>query len=221
MFWGIALLLILLLLIIIALMSRPKRKPRPQLKSSGAKQIYFAASLFTYQEVVGNELLARAIDTLSNGRYVCYLPQRSDSQNSHADRLTIRNEDLKHVLESDLVLINANGLDVDSGVVVEKMIAHVADKPVVMLRTDFRLPQEKWNLMLDFYPRTEDVLIDPIPKNIELVSNVSGLTNFVAQQVIAACDRVIQQPANLTGENYAVVTAWLRKMISITGPGDV
>ena len=75
----------------------------------------------------------------------------------------IRNQDLKQVMACDLALFNFDGTDLDSGTVVEFMMAKVLDIPSVLLRSDFRASgdQERegddWNLMCSFYPRSKKV----------------------------------------------------------------
>lgn len=52
--------------------------------------------------------------------------------------IDIRNRDIKAVMEADLVFFNFDGTDLDSGTVVEFMIAKMLDIPAVLLRTDCR-----------------------------------------------------------------------------------
>ena len=78
----------------------------------------------------------------------------------------IRDQDLKMVMEADLGLFNFDGADLDSGTVVEFIVAKQLDIPSVVLRSDFRnagdqdAKGDKWNLMCSFYPRTEIVMIN-------------------------------------------------------------
>ena len=118
--------------------------------------VYFAGDLFDHKHLAGNELLAGAIDRVSDGRYACVLPQDLEqSSNRMAD---IRNQDLRQVMACDLGLFNFDGADLDSGTVVEFMMAKFLDIPSVLLRSDFRASgdQERdgddWNLMCSFYP---------------------------------------------------------------------
>ena len=75
----------------------------------------------------------------------------------------IRNQDLMQVMACDLGLFNFDGTDLDSGTVVEFMMAKMLDIPSVLLRSDFRASgdQERegddWNLMCSFYPRSRKV----------------------------------------------------------------
>jgi hypothetical protein len=123
--------------------------------------IYFAGDLFDHKHLIGNALLAEAIEKYSDGRYVCVLPQDLEQATERA--ADIRNQDLKQVMACDLSLFNFDGTDLDSGTVVEFMVAKFLDIPSVILRTDFRSSGDQgkdgdnWNLMCSFYPRTRQV----------------------------------------------------------------
>ena len=123
--------------------------------------VYFAGDLFDHKHLAGNELLAGAVDRRSGGRYACVLPQ--DLEQSTERMVDIRNQDLMQVMACDLGLFNFDGTDLDSGTVVEFMMAKMLDIPSVLLRSDFRASgdQERegddWNLMCSFYPRSRKV----------------------------------------------------------------
>ena len=123
--------------------------------------VYFAGDLFDHKHLTGNAMLAGAIGEHSGGRYLCVLPQ--DLEQSTDRAVDIRNQDLKQVIACDLGLFNFDGPDLDSGTVVEFMLAKMLDIPSVVLRSDFRSSgdQEKdgddWNLMCSFYPRVRVV----------------------------------------------------------------
>lgn len=123
--------------------------------------VYFAGDLFDHKHLAGNELLAGAIDRRSGGRYACVVPQNLEQS---TDRMVdIRNQDLRQVMACDLGLFNFDGTDLDSGTVVEFMMAKMLDIPSVLLRSDFRASgdQERegddWNLMCSFFPRARKV----------------------------------------------------------------
>ncbi len=119
--------------------------------------VYFAGDLFDHKHLAGNKLLAGAIDRRSGGRYACVVPQ--DLEQATERMVDIRNQDLRQVMACDLGLFNFDGTDLDSGTVVEFMMAKMLDIPSVLLRSDFRASgdQERegddWNLMCSFYPR--------------------------------------------------------------------
>ncbi|MDE2846593.1 MAG: nucleoside 2-deoxyribosyltransferase [Gemmatimonadota bacterium] len=123
--------------------------------------VYFAGDLFDHKHLAGNELLARAVDRRSGGGYACVLPQ--DLEQASERMVDIRNQDLMQVMACDLGLFNFDGTDLDSGTVVEFVMAKMLDIPSVLLRSDFRASgdQERegdpWNLMCSFYPRSRTV----------------------------------------------------------------
>lgn len=120
--------------------------------------VYFAGDLFNHKDLIGNAVLASYIEHVSEGRYVCVLPQDLEQTSERA--VDIRNQDLQQVMACDLGIFNFDGSDLDSGTVVEFMFAKFLDIPAVILRSDFRASgdQQKdgdaWNLMCSFYPRT-------------------------------------------------------------------
>jgi len=128
--------------------------------------VYFAGALFTHKDLTGNAWLAMHIERLSQGRYVCVLPQ--DLELTVARAVEIRNQDLKQVMSCDLGVFSFDGAELDAGTVVEFMLAKFLDIPSVIVRTDFRAAGdqgnngEAWNLMCSFYPRTRTVQIDAL-----------------------------------------------------------
>jgi nucleoside 2-deoxyribosyltransferase len=126
--------------------------------------IYFAGELFSLKHLVGNAILADAIQVQSEGRYHCFVPQNHEQRDTTP--LAIRNQDLLHVVTSDLGLFHFDGPELDSGTVVEFMVAKMLDIPSVIIRSDFRLGGDAgsapWNLMLINYPRTEVITLDSI-----------------------------------------------------------
>jgi nucleoside 2-deoxyribosyltransferase len=153
-------------------------------------KVYFAGELFDQKHVTGNYMLAEKIEKFSNGMYECLLPQNWEATMS--DIIDIRNSDIKAVMRADLVMLNFDGVDLDSGTVVEFMVAKMLDIPVVLLRTDGRrishLAGEDWNLMIEGFPRCI------VSKHQALVLyNELGLVpmqEVIAQSVIAALDKV-------------------------------
>ena len=119
--------------------------------------VYFAGDLFNHKDLTGNLLLAEAIERESSGRYVCVLPQHLEQSTSRS--IDIRNNDLSKIVSADLILLNFDGTELDSGTVIEFLFAKALDVPAVILRSDFRSAgdQERgdpWNLMCSGYPRT-------------------------------------------------------------------
>jgi hypothetical protein len=126
-----------------------------------ALSIYFAGALFNHKDLLGNAMLASYIEQEAHGRYVCVLPQHLEQTGTRA--VDIRNQDLLQVMTCDLALFNFDGTELDSGTVVEFMLAKFLDIPSVILRSDFRAAGDQgqdgnaWNLMCSFYPRTRIV----------------------------------------------------------------
>ena len=153
--------------------------------------VYFAGELFNAKHLSGNAALAAAIQRKSGGRIRCVLPQTLESREEGAH--FIRDEDLEHLISSDLALFNFDGSEIDSGTVVEFMVAKFADIPSVLLRTDFRRGgdqgQDPWNLMLSFYPRTETCCLD------SMAFYKTALTEGL--DPVAAADRMLDQIAEL------------------------
>lgn len=193
---------------------------------------YFAGDLFDAKDLVGNALLAEAIHARSEKRYLPVLPQNLEQRETSAH--CIRDNDLLCLLECDLGLFHFDGNELDSGTVVEFMVAKFADIPSVVLRTDFRAKGDQedfpWNLMASFYPRTEVLVLDamgiyqkgvgggPVSDPLEIMeSGVSqrrgaALLETVAEQVVELFDRLRDQPPCLPGGDAEAVYRWLALM---------
>lgn len=130
------------------------------------RTVYFAGELFSSKHLVGNALLAEAIHEVARGRYLCRLPQDFELRGNHPH--LIRDKDLRALLECDLAVFNFDGPELDSGTVVEFMVAKFADLPCVIVRSDFRAAGDQgpgldpWNLMASFYPRTVSVPVNAL-----------------------------------------------------------
>jgi hypothetical protein len=77
----------------------------------------------------------------------------------------LRNVDLLEVVKADIVLARFDGLELDSGTVVEFAMAKSLGKPTVILRCDFRRLSgtglgEPYNLMAKNWPRTVDIRLN-------------------------------------------------------------
>ena len=130
---------------------------------SDTYSIYFAGDLFNHKDLIGNLLLSEAIEKESSGRYLCVVPQHLEQSTNRS--IDIRNSDLSEVIKADLILLNFDGTELDSGTVVEFLFAKALDIPAVILRSDFRAAgdQERgdpWNLMCSGYPRTRTVSLN-------------------------------------------------------------
>jgi len=165
--------------------------------------VYVAGALFNHKDVTGNALLAAHIEQVSEGRYVCVLPQDLEAATQRA--VDVRNQDLQQVMMCDLALFNFDGTDLDSGTVVEFMFAKFLDIPAVILRSDFRAAGDQgedgdaWNLMCSFYPRTRIVQVNAMVWYQQARQEADGLQDAtqrlyrrLAQAVIEELDRVRQ-----------------------------
>ena len=126
--------------------------------------IYSAGGLFTQDELTTNIMIKEAVWRLSNGKFQLYLPQSRELQ--ELDRPDVeaylRNIDLLEILKADIILARFDGLELDTGTVVEFAIAKSLGKPTVILRCDFRRlsgtgRSEPYNLMAKNWPRTIEI----------------------------------------------------------------
>jgi nucleoside 2-deoxyribosyltransferase len=131
-------------------------------KKSRSFTVYLGGELFSLKHLIGNAWLAEAIYERSHGRFRCVLPQDFFELRGRGGR-TIRDANLRALVACDLALFNFDGTDLDSGTVVEFMVAKFADLPSVLLRTDIRSASDHrsdpWNLMAAFFPRTASVVV--------------------------------------------------------------
>lgn len=181
--------------------------------------VYFAGELFSHKDLIGNRLLAAGIERHSHGRYQCFLPQHLES--GAARSVEIRNGDLLALLKCDLALFNFDGAELDSGTVVEFIIAKMLDMPAVILRSDFRSggdqQQDNWNLMCSGYPRTKVVnlnAMDWYQQQLDIHSTgtdkLDQAYNELARPVIDALDAVLKEPAlvSAVGPSLDDIYAW-------------
>ncbi len=183
--------------------------------------IYFAGALFNHKDLLGNALLADAIDTRSAGAYHCVLPQNLEQTTHRA--CDIRDQDLKAVAECDLAILHFDGAELDSGTVVEFMMAKFLDIPSVLVRTDFRSAgdQDKdgdpWNLMCSFYPRTVTLATNGLAdwqgatgETDSVADAVARTVGGMADSILGALDEVRTRPPVLKGdlEHLKTVYRW-------------
>ena len=128
-----------------------------QLPSSGSDtlltRLYFAAPLFTQSEWQWNERVGRA---LREQGFDVTLPQEGAlpmlRRDIKLDSRQIFDRNKKGILEADVVLAVLDGADLDSGVCWECGFAFHAGRPILGLRTDFRVggdfPGRPANLMV-------------------------------------------------------------------------
>ncbi len=204
--------------------------------------VYFGGELFDIKHLAGNAQMAESIYRQSKGRFRCHLPQ--DFELRGLDPHVIRDQDILALLESDLAIFNFDGTELDSGTVIEFMIAKFADIPAVLLRTDLRAAGDQgdadmdpWNLMASFYPRTEVVraasLIDyrvhqkkTTPKGLSLANRLrqrrasktlDAIADTLVPLVITALEKVAALPPALAPELRPDVYTWLAAMPGLQG----
>ena len=182
--------------------------------------IYFGGELFSLKHLVGNALLADAIERLSSNVYKCILPQ--DLEQRETTAISIRNQDLKYCMSCDLGIFHFDGPELDSGTAAEFLFAKMVDIPAVILRSDFRqggdAKSAPWNLMLSGYPRTELVLLDSVQlykqgterQQLPAAQAAHAATEELARLTITALDTVRKLPPILSPEQRENVYSWAR-----------
>jgi nucleoside 2-deoxyribosyltransferase len=216
----------------------PEPARRMNTKSKRSYTVYFGGELFSLKHLIGNAWLAEAIYEKSHGKYRCLLPQ--DFTPAGRTSRSVRDQDIRALIASDLALFNYDGPDLDSGTVVEFMLAKFADIPAVLLRSDIRnagdFRREPWNLMTNYFPRTANVIVPSLfdyraamkrrhrqPDDITRLAGQqsSADAQVVCEQVAAQCvrglDRVLAlepaMPKHLREEAYH----WLALLPGLRG----
>lgn len=173
-------------------------------------KVYFAGPLFDHKILQGNALLASHIESVSEGRYDCVLPQNLEQRG--VSSIEIRDQNLRTLMECDLALFNFDGSDLDSGTVAEYMYAKTLDIPAVILRTDFRHGGDQepggnpWNIMASFYPRTEVLHVDAMQRYTDALADGGSaqevsdrIQRRIASEVIELLDIVRDESPILEG----------------------
>jgi len=144
---------------------------------AGSYTVYAAGGLFTQHELATNVLIKEAVWRLSNERFQLVLPQSREIQGLDRPDVVayIRNTDLLEVVKADIIVVRFDGLELDSGTVVEFTVAKSLGKPTVIFRCDFRRLygkglSEPYNLMVKNWPRTVEVHIDSYLTNVGLLA---------------------------------------------------
>ena len=188
--------------------------------------IYWAGPLFNHKELFGNLMLAKAVEKVSNERFTVRLPQ-DISEEASKSAVDIRNADLLELIQSDAVIANFDGAELDSGTVVEFCIAKALDIPTVLLRTDFRDGGEPsdipWNLMCAGWPRTEILLINALadyPRHAmnhdDFQTAMENWYNEMAGKIIHALLKAYAMPSWLSA---AVAMDHFRRTVQSIGGG--
>lgn len=178
-------------------------------------KVYFAGSLFNHKDLIGNLLLCERINSLSDGRYECQLPQNIENPSNRAEQ--VRNKDLEYLIRSDLAIFNFDGSELDSGTVVEFIFSKMIDMPCVILRSDFRsggdqqVGHDQWNLMCSFYPRTKVVNIHSMNwyhryfnRNKYSINDISNAYEEFARKIIHDLDIVRREPSVIKTNGFSL-----------------
>lgn len=183
-----------------------------------ARRVYFAGELFNTKDLVGNRLLAEAIDREGDGRYQCVLPQDIELDDVRSQQ--IRDADLRAVLDCDLALFHFDGTELDSGTVAEYLTAKFADRPAVLVRTDIRRAGDSdadpWNLMLGHWPRTRQVVAPALPLYARHEGDISAMLTALAREIVAALDEVAATEPVLAEQEADHLSAMLPKLMGLS-----
>jgi len=169
--------------------------------------IYFAGDLFNHKDLIGNLLLSEAIEKNSVGRFVCVVPQHLEQSTNRS--IDIRNNDLSEVVKADLILLNFDGTELDSGTVIEFLFAKALDIPAVILRSDFRSAGdqergEPWNLMCSGYPRTRTIKLNSMTWYQEAWGKGGG-TSAILERFYDKLSKLINSEFDLVLKEASVV----------------
>ena len=165
----------------------------------GSYTVYAAGGLFTQHELATNVLIKDAVWRLSNERFQLVLPQSREIQGLDRPDVVayIRNTDLLEIVKADIIVVRFDGLELDSGTVVEFALAKSLGKPTVILRCDFRRLygkglSEPYNLMVKNWPRTVEVHIDAyltyadlLAKELEAVGECTAFQTTIQAELNA------------------------------------
>ncbi len=198
--------------------------------------VYFGGELFSLKHLIGNAWLAEAIYEKSHGRFRCLLPQ--DFLLRGRGSRAIRDYSLRALVACDLALLNFDGPDLDSGTVVEFMMAKFADIPTVLLRSDVRHAGdsriEPWNLMAGGFPRTTSVIVPSLVRyrtrvqrrRLDDVVRLAGQHGSAAAQLVCedtaalcvrALDRVLGAEPTMPKYVREEAYQWLARLPALRG----
>lgn len=206
-------------------------------KSQRSYSVYFGGELFSLKHLSGNASLAEAIYEKSHGRFRCVLPQDFAALRGRSAR-AIRDFNLRAVAAADLALFNFDGPDLDSGTLIEFMLAKTADIPAVLLRTDLRNAgdhrAEPWNLMASFFPRTATLVVPSLfayrgalrRRRLEPALHLAGqhssaaaqlVCDHVAARCVRALERIRATPPTLPKHLREEIYQWLPLLCGLRG----
>ena len=152
--------------------------------------------MHNHKDLIGNIFITDAFERVSNYKYgKIFLAQ--DKVQQKVTHQVIKDQDIMGLINSDVALFSFDGVELDSGTVVEFMIAKMLDIPSVIYRTDFRGGsgeeaidqfEYKWNLMVSFYPRTKVIQMNGMVVYQEVMvanpnASVEELSRLYAERI--------------------------------------
>ena len=147
---------------------------------------YLAGGLFTQYDLAANVRLKESVWRLSKGKFELDLPQSKElRQLEHEDLAAyIRNADLLRLVEADILVARFDGQELDTGALVEFMIAKMLGKPAVILRSDSRHSNsngldEPYNLMVKNWPRTIELQVDSFGDYLQMIAESRETTRDI------------------------------------------
>jgi len=157
-------------------------------------RIYLAGPLFTLAERQFNEQLASAIQEMVEDVDVT-IPQVETGKMSGSPDFV--NKAFRFCLESidkcDAVVAILDGADADSGTCVELGYAHASDKPIIGVRTDFRLSED----------RGLNLMVSNICSRLIVTSSMSANIDDIAREIASHLARI----SWLAGDGHGSVNA--------------
>jgi hypothetical protein len=157
------------------------------------KKVYFAGDLFDHKHLTGNLLLKSALEKQAVEKdfpLEVILPQ--DLEQFFERSVDVRNNDILTLLLSDLAIFHFDGTDLDSGTVVEFILAKMLDIPSVIVRTDIRIAGDQaegdpWNLMVSGFPRAEVVLGNAL--QLYKAAGITGMHSAMAADITSGLQK--------------------------------
>jgi nucleoside 2-deoxyribosyltransferase len=159
----------------------PNRDALPETSTGSSESLsesyraYLAGGLFTQHDLATNVSMKEAVWRLSNGRFDLVLPQSRELRQLDRPDLAayLRNVDLHQVVQADILIARFDGPELDTGTVVEFILAKMLGKPSVIVRTDSRhltshALDDPYNIMVKNWPRTIEVYIDSLMDYVQM-----------------------------------------------------
>ena len=108
------------------------------------------------------------------------------------------------LLESEVAIFAFDGVELDSGTVVEFMFAKFLDIPCVVYRTDFRGGSgeeateggdsvNRWNLMVSYYPRTKIIYMNGMVEYQKVYTAKNGAEGNASEICEAYCEHIAHE----------------------------